>query len=152
MYLRGPNVNEGLTEDEQCILLKLLAKEISKDYEFGNTFQEESWMIVSNQMKRMNPHFSVDRLKAKLRHLSRKYWLFSTLLARRGVKWDRRTNSMGYAREGVWISYSLEYPQGSIFRYRGIEPRLFDAMRDVFDAGVAIDGCEQCYTSLINAN
>ncbi|CAN4121390.1 unnamed protein product [Withania somnifera] len=142
MDLPCPNVYVGLTEDEQYELLKLLAKVISKDYEFGNTFQEESWRNVSNQMQRMNPQFSVDRLKKKLKHLTRKYWLFSTLLSRRGVKWDRRTNAMVYTREGVWISYSLVYPQGYQFRYKGIEPRLFDAMCDVFEAGVAIDGCD----------
>lgn len=107
MALPFPYVDVIMTEDQQYEFLKLLAKEISKDYQFGNKFQEESWSIVSNQMQRMNPHFSVDRLKAKLRILTRKYWLFSTLLARRGVQWDRRTNSMVYARPGVWISYSL---------------------------------------------
>lgn len=96
-----------MTEDEQYQLLKLLAKEISKDYEFGSTFQEESWRIVSNHMQRMNPQITIYHLKAKIRILTTKYWLFSTLLARRGVQWDRRTNSMAYDRPGVWISYSL---------------------------------------------
>ncbi|WMV44511.1 hypothetical protein MTR67_037896 [Solanum verrucosum] len=139
MDLPSPNVHVFMTEEQQYEFLKLLAKEISKDYEFGSTFQEESWSIVTNQMQRMNPHLSVAHLKAKLRIFTRKYWLFSTLLARRGVQWDRRTNSMTYARPGVWISYSLEYPKGYPFRYEGIQPRLFDAMRDVFEAGVAID-------------
>lgn len=33
-----------------------------------------------------------------------------------------------------------EYPKGNQFRYQGIQPRLFDVMRDVFESGVAIDG------------
>ncbi|MCD7461335.1 hypothetical protein HAX54_045905 [Datura stramonium] len=140
MDLPGPMVYVVMTEHQQYELLKRLAKVISEDCEWGSTFREESWRAVSEQMQRIHPLFSVDRLKRKLRNLKRQYRLFSNLLSRRGVQWDRRTNSMAYAREGVWMSYVLEYPLGSQFRNNGIEPRLFDAMRDVFEAGVSIDG------------
>ncbi|KAK4348382.1 hypothetical protein RND71_031137 [Anisodus tanguticus] len=135
MDLPGPRVYGPMTQDQQYELLKLLAEVIRKDYAWGSTFREESWKFVGDQM-----HLSVARLKAKLRNLKRKYRLFSTLLARRGVQWDRRNNTVAFDREGVWISYVMENPQGYQFHDNGIQPRIFDAMCDVFEMGVSIDG------------
>lgn len=106
MDLPGPIVYTVWSQEQLYELLKLLSEVINKDYIWGSTFREESWEFVNEQIRRKHPHFTVGRMKAKLRHLKRKYRLFSTLLASRGVQWDRRTNAVCTPEE-VWAEYVM---------------------------------------------